>query len=214
MALLLEETAAYKIQQGPFSLADVEVLSILISGSKALEKARNVLQSTSLKNLSRCSHSDLTAMGLSVCEANRVLAAFEIGRRKSAITEDKRPYISTSKDAYNVLGPLIEDLEIEEFWVAFVNKANKITGKKKIAIGGQAGVVVDIKFVFLAAVQAKAAAIICFHNHPSGSLKPSIQDNQITKQIKDAGKALDIQLLDHLIVSSEGYYSFADEGMI
>lgn len=217
MALLLEETPNYKIQQGSFSLADVELLSLIIANSspeKANEKARMLLSKSNIHDLGKLSVADLKRLGLTEQESNRVVACYEIARRKQASPATKRPKISTSRDAFNIVGHLISDLSIEEFWVVFLNKNNEVTGKKKASVGGMAGTVVDPKVIFGLAIDAKAAAIIVFHNHPSGSLQPSAADIATTKKLKEGGAFLEIPVLDHLIISEQGYYSFADQGML
>jgi DNA repair protein RadC len=105
-------------------------------------------------------------------------------------------------------------LAIEKFWLILLDRANNVIDVREMASGGTAGVVVDIKMLFKAAIEANASGIICVHNHPSGALKPSRPDIEITAKIKDAGKSLDIPLLDHLILAENSYYSFADEGML
>jgi DNA repair protein RadC len=217
MALLLEETPNYKIQQGPFSLANVELLSLIIataSPEKANEKARMVLSKSNIRDLGKLSAADLKRIGLTEQEANRVVACYEIARRKQSSPDTKKPKVSSSLDAFNIVGHLIADLEIEEFWVAFLNKANEVTGKKKVSVGGTAGTVVDPKIIFGLAIEAKAAGIIVYHNHPSGNLQPSDADISTTRKLKEGGALLEILVLDHLIISERGYYSFADEGML
>lgn len=217
MSLLLEETPNYKIKSGPFSLADVELLSLIIAGGnaeKANEKARVILSKSNIRDIGKLSAADLKSLGLTQQEANRVVACYEISRRKQSSPATNRPKISSSLDAYNAVGHLISDLNIEEFWVLFVNKANEIIGKKKVSIGGTAGTVVDPKIIFGLAIEAKASGIVVFHNHPSGNLQPSSSDITTTKKLKDGGAFLEIPILDHLIISERGYYSFADEGNV
>ena len=217
MALLLEETPNYKIQQGPYSLADVELLSLIIASGnpeKANEKARMILSKSNIRDIGKLSAADLKRLGLTEQEGNRVVACYEIARRKQASPATNRLKVSSSRDAYNIVGHLIADLEIEEFWVVFLNKANEVTGKKKVSVGGTAGTVVDAKVIFGLAIEAKAAGIIVFHNHPSGNLQPSGPDISTTKKLKEGGALLEIPVLDHLIISERGYYSFADEGML
>lgn len=217
MSLLLEETPHYKIQQGPFSLADVELLSLIIATSspeKSNEKARLLLSKATIRDIGKLSAADLKRLGLTQQEANRVVACYEIARRKQASPVTNRTKVSSSRDAFNIVGHLIAYLEIEEFWVAFLNKNNEVTGKKKVSVGGTAGTVVDPKVIFGLAIEAKAAGIIVFHNHPSGNLQPSSADIATTKKLKDGGAFLEIPVLDHLIISERGYYSFADEGNI
>jgi len=216
MALFLEETPQYKIQKGTNYLADVELISLLISGDaeKANEKARKVLGVTTLKQIGRLSLEDLKRLGLTKQESSRVIAAIELGRRRDMSDLADRQKIGTSRDAFNVIGSALKDLPVEEFWVIYLNKGCEVLGKERLSIGGTAGTVADIKVMFKMCLENKASAFIAVHNHPSGNLKPSDADMDLTKKMKEAGKILDLPLLDHLIISERGYYSFADEGVI
>ena len=216
MALLREETPAYKITRGTNYLADVELLSLIISGNaeKANEKARSILTVTQLSRIGRLGISDLQKIGLTKSEAKRVVAAIEIARRRDIADIETRPRISTSRDAYNMIGPTLRDLNIEEFWVIYLNKANEVSGRERISVGGTAGTVVDLKVIFKKAIENNAAAIIAAHNHPSGNLNPSEADINLTKKMRESGRTLDMPVLDHLIISERGYYSFADEGTL
>lgn len=173
-----------------------------------------ILSKSNIRDIGKLSAADLKWLGLTEQEANRVVACYEIARRKQSSPATNRAKISTSRDAYNAVGHLIADLNIEEFWVLFVNKANEIIGKKKVSVGGTAGTVVDLKVIFGLAIEAKAAGIIVFHNHPSGNLQPSGADIDVTKKLKNGGALLEIPVLDHLIISERGYYSFSDDGML
>lgn len=136
---------------------------------------------------------------------------------RSNVKAHDRPMINTSQDAYLVFLDHwnLDTIElIEEFKLLLLNRANRAIGFYALSSGGTSGTVVDPKLVFVAALKAMAHSIVLCHNHPSQNLKPSERDTQITRQIKDAGKLLDIKVLDHLIICSEGYYSFADEGLL
>ena len=136
---------------------------------------------------------------------------------KSKVKASERPQIKTSKDAADLLKHLWSEDKIdfvEQFKVLFLNRANKVLGIFEASSGGVTGTVADPKLIFVAALKANACSIIISHNHPSGNLKPSQPDQELTQKIKQAGQFLDIKLLDHIIVTSEGYYSFADEGLI
>jgi DNA repair protein RadC len=136
---------------------------------------------------------------------------------KSKVKASERPQICSSKDAYNVLTHLWDDTKIEfveQFKVLFLNKANKVLGAYEVSTGGISGTVADPRVIFVAALKANCCAIIVSHNHPSGNLKPSRQDEELTQKIKQAGQLLDIKLLDHVIITNEAYFSFADEGLV
>ncbi len=216
MALLLEETPLYKITKGTNYLADVELISLLISGDaeKANEKARKILSVTILQQIGRLSLEDLKRLGLTKQESARLIAAIELGRRRDMSDLRDRIRIGCSRDIYNVIGAALKDLLVEEFWVIYLSKACEVLGKERLSIGGTAGTVADLKVMFKMVIENKASAFIAVHNHPSGNLKPSDADVDLTKKMKEAGKIIDLPLLDHLIISERGYYSFADEGVI
>lgn len=145
--------------------------------------------------------------------------AFKVGEVKLtyARTEEYRGQIRSSSSVSEFLRKLYADDVIEhheEFWVLFLNRAHKIIGFQQLSVGGLSGCVVDVRHLFQAALLTNASSIIVCHNHPSGNLTPSEQDIKVTKQIKDCGKIMDIQLLDHVIITEDSYYSFADEGLI
>ena len=136
---------------------------------------------------------------------------------KSDVKPSLRPKISGSKDAYNILAENWDNSKIEfveQFKVMLLNRANKVLGIFEVSSGGSTGTVADPKLIFAAAIKANACGIILAHNHPSGNLQPSQADNELTRRMKEGGKLLEIQVLDHVIVTIEGYFSFADEGLI
>jgi DNA repair protein RadC len=136
---------------------------------------------------------------------------------KSKVKASERPQITSSKDAYQVLMQLWDENKIEfveQFKVLFLNKANKVLGVYDVSTGGISGTVADPRIIFVAALKSNCAGIIVSHNHPSGNLKPSRQDEELTQKIKNAGQLLDIKLFDHVIVTNETYFSFADEGLL
>jgi DNA repair protein RadC len=207
--------------KGKHVLSDAELIAILISSGNAEETAvelsKRILAGVenNLNELSRQSVHDLIKFkGIGQAKAITIVAALELGRRRK--TEDKlnRGQITTSKDAADIFQPLLGDKAHEEFWILFLNRANHIIGKNQVSSGGMTGTVVDPKMIFKAALDAKAVSIILCHNHPSGNVKPSQQDTDLTKKILAAGKLLEISVLDHVIVSQGAYYSFADEGMM
>ncbi len=206
-------------RQGRRALSDAELIAILIgSGSKsesAVELSRRILNESTndLNKLASYSISNLTQFkGIGEAKAIAIVAALELGRRRRETPIPVRTQITTSRDAYHVLLPTYADLNHEEFWILLLNTANRVIAKQLISKGGRAGTVVDVKILFEEVLSFKATAIILTHNHPSGNLTPSHQDQVLTKRICEAGKLLDIKVLDHLIFSNQGYYSFSDEG--
>lgn len=136
---------------------------------------------------------------------------------KSKVKASERPRIHSSRDAYNVLLKVWDENKIEfveQFKVLLLNRANNVLGVYEVSTGGVSGTVADPKVIFIAALKANASSLVLSHNHPSGNLKPSRQDEELTRKIKEAGYLLDIKVLDHIIITSETYYSFADEGVL
>ena len=152
--------------------------------------------------------------GIGEAKAISIIAALELGRRRKESTSAERIHVSTSKDVYQAIVPQFKDLNHEEFWILLLNRANKITSKHLVSKGGQAGTIADPKIIFNIALENHAASVILAHNHPSGNLKPSNADLELTRKLKSAGQFLDIPVLDHLIVTDQGFFSFADEGLL
>jgi DNA repair protein RadC len=208
--------------RGKQNLSDAELLAILLgSGSRdesALSLAQRILShaGNDLHELGKYSIRDMIARfkGVGEAKAVAIIAALELGRRRQLTDIKDRPKVSSSQDAYHALAPLIADLPHEEFWILLLNRANRIIGREIISAGGTAGTVVDPKIIFRRALDGKASAILLCHNHPSGNLQPSQADISLTRKLRLAGETIDIAVLDHLIVSEKGYYSFADEGMM
>ncbi|MGZ5264807.1 MAG: RadC family protein [Kaistella sp.] len=207
--------------KGKNSLSDAELLAIIMgSGNRedsAVELGRKILNSVenNWHNLSLLQISDLMKFkGVGEAKAISIATALEIGRRRAAQEVPDKIQISESKDIYKVLQPYLADLRTEEFWAVFLNQNNRILGKSKLSSGGINQSVVDVRILFKTALEHFATGIAIAHNHPSGNLKPSQDDLKITKQIAEAGKILSIQLLDHLIISQNSYFSFADENLL
>ena len=207
--------------KGKNALSDAELLAIIMgSGNRedsAVELGRKILNSVANNwhNLSLLSLSDLMKFkGVGEAKAISIAAALEIGHRRAAQEVPEKIQIRESKDIYKVLQPYLSDLQTEEFWAVFLNQNNRIVGKARLSAGGINQSVVDVRILFKTALEHLSTAITIAHNHPSGNLKPSQEDLRITKQIADAGKILNIQLLDHLIISQNAYFSFADENLL
>lgn len=207
--------------KGKHTLSDAELLAILlgsgIAGESAVDLARRILSeySNNLGILCKMNVSELKKFkGIGEAKAVTIVAALELGRRRKDIKETASQKLTSSREAVNIMQPLLGDLFHEEFWVIFLNRANNIITKQQISIGGMSGTVADPRMIFKAALDQKAVSIILCHNHPSGNNQPSAADIQLTKNISEAGKVLEINVLDHIIVTQNGFYSFADEGLI
>jgi DNA repair protein RadC len=207
--------------KGKSALTDAEIVAILIGsgtvGMDAIGLAKQILDSVggNLSELGRRSLKDLMKFkGIGEAKAITIAAALEIGRRRQFSDMILRETINSSRDVYDVILPQLIDLPNEEFWILMLNRANHIISRQRVSIGGVSGVIVDAKMVFRPAIEALASAIILIHNHPSGNLKPSKQDIELTRKLRKAGESLDITVADHVIVAHTGFYSFADEGMM
>jgi DNA repair protein RadC len=206
------------LTKGKQSLSDAELLAILLgSGSRdetAVGLAQRILQSVDndLNELGRRSVAELTKFkGIGEAKSITVVAALELGRRRQLTDVKERPQIRSSRDAWQLIAPILMDLSHEEFWILLLNRAGRVIGREQISLGGVAGTVVDAKIVFRKAIESMASSLILVHNHPSGNLQPSQQDINLTQKLKKAGETLDIAVLDHLIITERGYFSFADE---
>ena len=206
---------------GASSLSDAELLAILIgSGSSeetAVELMRRVLSSVgnNLNDLGIMSLKDLCAFkGIGEAKAITLMAACELGKRRSAERIEERPKIISSRDIYQWFHPKMCDLPIEESWVMLLNNASRVIDTRRISIGGIASTVVDVRLVIREALLSRATAIVFCHNHPSGSTLPSREDDLLTKRLIDACNLMDVRFLDHLIITDGSYYSYADEGKI
>tara|TARA_B110000196_G_C21064936_1_gene624348 strand:- start:211 stop:897 length:687 start_codon:yes stop_codon:yes gene_type:complete len=209
------------IQKGKDTLTDTELLAILIrSGTKdrsALIVARDILRlaNDNLSALAKLQLKDFTSVkGIGTTKAITLMAALELGKRRRLCEAEVRADVSSSKDAYDLMKPLLEDLEVEQFWVLYLNNANKVLDKFRISQGGMTATIVDVRVLLKKALELNSTGIIVCHNHPSGTLRASEADCKLTEKVKVSAKLMDIQLLDHIIVTDQSYFSFADEGMI
>lgn len=209
------------LEKGRSSLTEAELLAIIIgSGTKkftALDLAKEVLAAcdNSLFELGKMEVNELCNLrGIGQARAIAIVAAIELGRRRKEAKVTDKMKITCSKDAFDIISPFLQDQKHEEFWVIYLNRANKVIATKNISKGGIAGTVADSRIIFKQGIEMLACAIILCHNHPSGNLRASEADIQLTKKLKEAGTFLEIPVLDHLIVGESGYLSFADEGMI
>jgi len=217
-----EDRPREKLQlKGTSALSDAELIAILIgSGTtnlSAVEVSKKVLLhgSNNLNELAKLSVKDLMKIkGIGEAKAITIVAALELGRRRKETDTEEKPKITTSKDAFDQLKSELMDLPHEEFWVLLLNRAHRVIKKKRVSEGGVSGTVADPKIIFKMALEELASGIVVAHNHPSGNLTASQSDISLTKKLQEAGKFLEVQLLDHLIIAGQKYYSFADEGLI
>ncbi|MDA7502114.1 DNA repair protein RadC [Chitinophagales bacterium] len=207
------------LQKGARDLSDAELIAILLgSGSQketAVDLAKRMLAKFdhNLKDLGKMGAKDLQQFrGVGAAKAATMLASFELGKRRQSNQATHLPQIKSSKDAYEIMQATLGELPHEEFWILLLNRANKVMGRERISVGGVAGTIADIKIILKRAIDCLASSIILLHNHPSGNLRPSMADERLTKKVDQAAKLMDIAVLDHLIISDEGYYSFADSG--
>lgn len=209
------------MQKGKHSLTDAELLAILIgsgnSEETAVELSRRILAQSgnSLIALGKMNASELMEFkGIGEAKAITIVAAMELSRRRKDTQEAELEKISSSNDIVSIFQSMLGDLQHEEFWVVYLNRGNKILAKKQLSSGGMSGTVVDPRMIFKSALDQKAQALILCHNHPSGTAKPSEADIRLTKNMVEAGKVLEISVLDHIIITQKAFYSFADEGMM
>lgn len=207
------------LKKGVHALSNAELISILLrtgtANANVLEIARNMLREAH-DNLNTLAQFDINKLknfkGLGLAKAVTIIAALELGRRRNLEKVLNLPSFQSSKDAYSFFHSLIGDSNQEEVWYITLNNAHKLKGYYALSKGGKTGTIIDIKLILKQALYDEASAIIIAHNHPSGNLQPSNEDIIITRKLKQASSLLEISLLDHIIVTQSGYYSFADEG--
>ncbi len=207
--------------KGSRALSDAELIAILIgSGNQeetAVELSRRILGSVenNLNGLGKKNSDYLMQFkGIGEAKAIVIMAAMELGRRRKESENPDRTRITGSNDVADLFTPLLGDLEHEEFWILLLKRNNKVIDKFMASKGGITGTVIDVRTIMKIALEKVATSMILCHNHPSGNLLPSDADHQITQKLKDAGKILDIQVLDHLIITQKNYDSFADNGAL
>jgi len=218
----LEDRPREKLMyKGVKSLSSAELLAIIIgSGNRkqsAVELSKAILSSCNndLNQLAKKTIPELIKIpGIGEAKAISIISALELGRRQKAFSSKQKQSITGSQDAFEILSPYVENLGHEEFWIIYLNRANKIVEIKNVSSGGITGTVFDIRLVFKDALMLEATNIILCHNHPSGNLQASTADKDITQRTIDAGKLMNISILDHIIIAENQYFSFADEGLI
>lgn len=207
--------------KGKNSLSDAELIAILISSGNKEESAVSLSQrilasvANSLNELGKTTINDLLKFkGIGEAKAITIAAAMELGRRRRAEEALVKMKITSSRSVFEHLQPILGELPHEEFWIVYLNNNNVVLQTSQISKGGLTATLVDVRLVFKKALQISAVSIILAHNHPSGTLKPSEPDKTLTKKLKTAGESLDIKVLDHIIVTENTYFSFADENMM
>ena len=207
--------------KGKSTLSDAELLAILIgSGNRnesAVEFSKKILASVqnNLNSLGKMSIQQLTKFkGIGKAKAISIIAAGELGKRRKEEGVQELIKITSSRIVYEIMQPIIGELPHEEFWVLYLNNANKIIYKAQLSKGGITGTVVDVRLLLKTALENNALSFVLTHNHPSGKLIASEADIQITQKLKLAAKQLDMSVIDHIIVTEYGYFSFADEGIL
>ena len=204
--------------KGKTALSDAELVAILIgSGNKnesAVALCKRILASVdnNLSELGKRSVKQLMEFkGIGEAKAIAIAAAMELGRRRRGEEALEKKKITSSLSVFELMQPIIGELQHEEFWIIYLNNSNKVIQKNQLSKGGITGTLVDVRLVLKNALEVGATGLILVHNHPSGTLKPSEADKQITGKLKNAAQSLDIKVLDHLIITEKAYFSFADE---
>lgn len=209
------------LMKGKSALSDAELVAILLGTGtttlSAVDLAKRILQNAdnNLNELARFSVNDLMKIkGIGEAKAITIVAALELGRRRKELSPEEKPRITGSADVFELLRSDLTDIPHEVFWVLLLNRANRVIKKQQISQGGVAGTVADPKIIFKTALDELASGIILAHNHPSGNLTASQADINLTRKLKEGGKMLEIQVLDHVIIAGQKYLSFADEGLL
>jgi DNA repair protein RadC len=209
------------MEKGASVLSDAELVAIILgSGTRemtAVDSAKNLLNGVDndLNKLGKMSIRDLQKFkGIGAARAVTIAAAMELGRRRKDSDRQTKEKVMQSKDIRNIFYPLLSDLPYEEFWMLYLNKSNSVISKVKISMGSTDQTIIDMKIIAKSAVECLASSAVAVHNHPSGNINPSKHDISLTTKIKDALSFFGIPLLDHIIISDDKYYSFADEGML
>lgn len=207
--------------KGKAALSDAELVAILIgSGSRdesAVELCKRILASANnnLTDLGKLSIKQLMEFkGIGEAKAITIAAAMELGRRRRGEEALEKKKITSSKSVFELMQPILGELPHEEFWIIYLNNSNKVIQKNQLSKGGITGTLVDVRLVMKNAIEFGAVGLVLVHNHPSGTLKPSTADKQLTNKLKIAGESLDIKVLDHIIVTEADYFSFADKNIL
>jgi DNA repair protein RadC len=217
-----EDRPREKLQRlGPAALSDAELLAILVGSGSAKEDAVSLMKrilgdcKNNLNTLGKMTISDLCQYnGVGPAKAITILAACELGKRRQQTPPEERPDLGTATRIYNHMHPVMQDLDVEEFWVLLMNQHYRLIKKVRIARGGITEVSVDVRIIIREAVLCGATIIAVCHNHPSGSLRPSKSDDDLTATIKNACRLMRIHFLDHVIVTDGNYFSYHEQGRV
>ena len=209
------------ISQGASALTNAELLAILIGSGNAEDSAVELMRkvmahyNNSLSMLGKCTVEELCQFkGIGPAKAVTILAASELGKRRKEEEPPQRRVIHSSEDIYSFFYPLLCDLPVEEFWVLLLNQASRVIDAVKIGQGGIVGVTADVRRILREAIVHNAPAFVVCHNHPSGNIRPSSDDNSLTRSLREAAKTMSLRLLDHVILTDGAYYSYNDEGTL
>lgn len=207
--------------KGAQTLSNAELLAILVGsgypGVSAVELMQRILNDShnSLNTLGKMTIRELMAYkGVGEAKAITILAACELGKRRQMEKAEERPELTTATHIYNHMHPLMQDLDVEEFWVLLLNQGHRLIRKMRIAHGGISEVSVDVRIIIREAVLCNATIVVACHNHPSGSLRPSTQDDALTRQLQKACELMRLHFMDHVIVVDGNYYSYHESGRI
>ncbi|MBP3788361.1 MAG: DNA repair protein RadC [Prevotella sp.] len=206
---------------GAEALSDAELLAILVGSGSTKEDAVSLMKrilsdcNNNLNTLGKLSIRDLCQYnGIGPAKAITIMAACELGKRRQLEKAEERPELSTATRIYNHMHPVMQDFDVEEFWVLYLNQAHRLIKKMRIAHGGISEVSVDVRIIMREAVLCNATIIVACHNHPSGSIRPSKQDDALTQQLKRACDVMRLYLMDHVIVADGQYFSYHEEGRL
>lgn len=209
------------IKTGASSLSDAELLAILVGSGNANENAielmRRVLADcgNNLNTLGKKSFDELCAYkGIGEAKAVAIMAACELGKRRSLQEAEKRMYLATSKDIYDFMHPRMQDLQCEECWIILLNASGRVIDTVRVSSGGLSSTLVDVRVVLREAIIKRTSMLVLCHNHPSGSVRPSREDDMLTSRMQKACQTVNIPLLDHVIVADGKYFSYNDEGKL
>ncbi len=202
-------------------MSDAELLGLLVKSPdpyrSSAEFAKDIMDMAdgTLVGIGRLTMEDLWGLkGYGLTRARNLIAAIELSRRRMEMLPPDRQSVQTSASAYELLKPLLMDLPHEEFWLLHMDRGNRLLRRERMSVGGLHGTVADPKIMFKRALAVGASSLVVAHNHPSGQLRPSEEDIRLTRKLTEGARLLDLSIHDHLIVTSTGYYSFADNGMM